>query len=62
VYEDAGLFVYKRDVWAKGRSRYSGSPYFMVCGRLEALDIDCPEDFRLAEAAWRSFMSGGGGL
>jgi CMP-N-acetylneuraminic acid synthetase len=61
VYEDAGLFVYKREVWLNGRSRYSERPYFMVCGRIEALDIDYPEDFKLAEAIFELFMREGGG-
>jgi CMP-N-acetylneuraminic acid synthetase len=58
MYEDAGLFVYRKEVWTKGRSRYSENPYFMICGKLEALDIDYPEDFKLAEAVYNAFMKG----
>jgi CMP-N-acetylneuraminic acid synthetase len=56
MYEDAGLFVYRKEVWTLGRSRYGSNPYLMVCDKLEALDIDSPEDFKLCEAVYSTWM------
>lgn len=50
MYEDAGFFIYCKEVWLHGRSRYSDYPYFMICDKFEAIDIDYPDDLKLAEA------------
>jgi CMP-N-acetylneuraminic acid synthetase len=56
IYEDAGFFVYRKDVWTVGRSRYSDNPYLMICDKIEALDIDYPDDFKLCEAVYNTFL------
>jgi CMP-N-acetylneuraminic acid synthetase len=59
IYEDAGLFIYRKEVWTVGRSRYSKNPYFMICDRFETIDIDYLEDFKLAETVYNSFLKEG---
>jgi CMP-N-acetylneuraminic acid synthetase len=50
IYEDVGFFIYRKEVWTKARSRYSDNPYFISCDKFEAIDIDYPDDFKLAES------------
>ena len=59
LYVDTNLCIYRRDVYIKGRTRYSENPYFMVCDRFEAIDIDYPEDFEFAEAVYNMFLKRG---
>jgi len=52
LYMDMNLCIYKRDVYAKGRSRYSMEPYFMLLDEIESVDIDYPNDYILAQAIY----------
>jgi CMP-N-acetylneuraminic acid synthetase len=50
LYIDTNLCIYRREVYLHYRSRYGDNPYFMEVDAVEAVDIDYPEDFRLASA------------
>lgn len=50
IYEEtSGIYVFRKDVFAKYRRRIGDNPYIKRVSVKEAVDIDGPEDFRLAE-------------
>ncbi len=56
LYEDCVFFIYKREVRTEQHTRYSKNPYFMLCSIFEAIDIDYPEDFQLAQAVYNTYL------
>ena len=48
--ETSAFFVFRREVWRDMRRRIGLRPYMAVTDRIESMDIDYPDDFRLAEA------------
>lgn len=48
--ETSGVYVFTRDVFAKYSRRIGKKPYIKELSFKEAVDINNPEDFRLAEA------------
>lgn len=48
--ETSAFFVFRREVWHHMRRRIGRRPYMAVTDRIESMDIDYPDDFRLAEA------------
>lgn len=54
IYEDnSNLYIFNRQTFALNRSRIGAWPQMFVMSKLEAVDIDYPEDFVLAEAIMR---------
>lgn len=47
--ETSGFWVYKREHILNERRRVGHNPYFVVVSKTEAIDINYPEDFLLAE-------------
>jgi CMP-N-acetylneuraminic acid synthetase len=47
---EAGILAYKREVFIDHRSRYGDKPYLLEIDSIEAIDIDYPDDFKLAQA------------
>lgn len=47
--ESSGFFIYKKDVWGEKKQRIGDKPFFQVVSNIEAIDIDHPEDFEIAE-------------
>lgn len=48
--ETSGVYVFRKEVFEKCRRRIGKKPYIKVVSFKEAVDIDNPEDFELAEA------------
>lgn len=48
--ETSGIYVFKKEVFMKYRRRVGINPYIAELTLKESIDIDTPEDFRLAEA------------
>lgn len=48
--ETSGVYVFKREVFEQYRRRIGINPFIKVVSFKEAVDIDNPEDFELAEA------------
>ena len=47
--ETSGIYVFTREVFAEHRRRIGSRPFIREVSFREAVDIDTPEDFRLAE-------------
>lgn len=47
---EAGILIYKKEVFTKYRSRYGDNPCLLEIDSIEAIDIDYPNDFKLAQA------------
>ncbi|MCR5049634.1 MAG: acylneuraminate cytidylyltransferase family protein [Paludibacteraceae bacterium] len=47
--ETSGVYVFTRQVWEKLHRRIGGNPYIKELSFKEAIDINNPEDFRMAE-------------
>lgn len=56
--ETSAFFVFRREVWRDMRRRIGLSPYMAVTDRIESMDIDYPDDFRLAEAIVAAGLDG----
>lgn len=48
--ETSAFFIFRREVWLNKHSRIGDRPYTAVTDRIESMDIDNPDDFKLAEA------------
>ena len=56
--ETSAFFVFRREVWRDMRRRIGLHPYMAVTDRIESMDIDYPDDFRLAEAIVAAGLDG----
>lgn len=56
--ETSAFFVFRREVWRDTRRRIGLRPYMAVTDRIESMDIDYPDDFRLAEAIVAAGLDG----
>ena len=56
--ETSAFFVFRREVWRDMRRRIGLRPYMAVTDRIESMDIDYPDDFRLAEAIVAAGLDG----
>ena len=56
--ETSAFFVFCREVWRDMRRRIGLRPYMAVTDRIESMDIDYPDDFRLAEAIVAAGLDG----
>lgn len=48
--ETSAFFVFRREVWQQKHRRIGDKPYIAITDQIESIDIDNPDDFRLAEA------------
>ena len=48
--ETSGFYIYRREVMADLHRRIGKKPYIVEVGEIEAVDIDEPEDFTIADA------------
>lgn len=48
--ETSAFFIFRREVWLNKHRRIGDCPYTAVTDRIESMDIDNPDDFKLAEA------------
>ncbi len=55
--ETSGFYIYERNVMIQKRQRIGERPYMVETGKIEAVDIDGPEDFLIADAIY-NFVSG----
>lgn len=51
-------YVFTRNVFEKYHGRTGENPYICECTEIEAIDIDYPEDFELANAVYMSLIKG----
>lgn len=47
--ETSAFFIFKKEIWTLHGRRIGFKPYLQVVDKVEAVDIDNPEDFQLAE-------------
>jgi CMP-N-acetylneuraminic acid synthetase len=52
-------YVFTKNVFEKFHGRTGQNPYICECSEIEAIDIDYPEDFILANAVYMSLLRGG---
>lgn len=52
--ETSAFFMFKREVWKVHKQRIGFKPYMALVDKIEGIDIDWPEDFRLAETLLKS--------
>lgn len=53
MYEEtSGFYIYQSDVINKLNRRIGDKPYIVEVGEIEAVDIDEPEDFKIADAIY----------
>lgn len=55
-------YVFTRDVFRKYHGRTGEQPYICECSEIEAIDIDYPEDFALANAVYMALIKNKGWL
>lgn len=48
--ETSAFFIFRREVWLDKHRRIGDHPYTVATDRIESMDIDNPDDFKLAEA------------
>ena len=59
--ETTGFYIFTRDVLQNKKSRIGDRPYLIQVSRLEATDINNPEDFEIADAIFNHLRKTGGG-
>ena len=47
---EVGLFMYRKEVFMKSGTRYGANPFFLILDKIEAIDINYNDDYRLAQA------------
>ena len=53
LYEEtSGFYIYRRDVMMKYHRRIGETPYIVEVSEIEAVDIDEPEDFMIADSIY----------
>ena len=55
--ENSIAYVFTRETFRKYNRRVGDRPYIHEAGKVEAIDIDYPEDFMIADAVYRSLKS-----
>lgn len=50
LYAETGLFMYKKEVFQNTGTRYGQKVYLLTVDKLEATDINYPDDYQLAQA------------
>ncbi len=49
VLESSSVYVFTRELFEKTRRRIGINPYIKIVGRFEGFDIDCVDDYEIAE-------------
>ena len=58
IYEELPTpYVFTKEVFMKTGGRTGTNPYICICSSIEAIDIDNPSDFNLANAIYMSGIS-----
>lgn len=53
LYEEtSGFYIYENEVMTKLNRRIGNRPYIVEIGEIESIDIDEPEDFKIADAVF----------
>lgn len=52
LYAETGLFMYQKDVFINTGTRYGDKVYLLTLDKVEATDINYPDDYKLAQAIW----------
>lgn len=47
--ETSAFFIFKKEIWKIHKQRIGFKPYMSIVNKYEAIDIDWPDDFNLAE-------------
>jgi len=47
--ETSGFYMFKKEIWLQEKQRIGNKPYIQVVDKIEGLDIDYQEDFKMAE-------------
>ena len=59
LYEEtSGFYIYRHEVMADLHRRIGKKPYIVEVGKIEAVDIDEPEDFMIADAIYNHIFKG----
>lgn len=53
-------YVFKKEVFEQYKGRTGENPYICECNEIEAIDIDYPEDFVLADIVYLNILKGKG--
>ena len=56
--EVSAAYVFKKETFTRYRRRIGNSPYMVEISGIEAIDIDNPEDFEIANAVYMSILKG----
>ena len=51
--ETTGMYVFTKQVIQNVKSRIGNNPYLQIVSPIEAIDINNPEDFDIADAVYR---------
>ncbi len=54
--ETSGIYVFTKEVFQKYKTRIGENPYIKEVSTIEAIDIDYPEDFEIADAIYMSII------
>lgn len=54
--ETSGFYIFKHDVMSKLHRRIGEKPFIVEVGEIEAVDIDAPEDFMIADAIFNHII------
>ena len=56
LYEiNSAIFITPRDIYIKNKDRVGKRPYLFEMNKLESLDVDWENDFKIAEAVYDKF-------
>lgn len=59
IYAETSIaYVFRRETFLTHNRRVGVRPFVQEVGRIEAMDIDYPEDFEVAEAIYRGLLKG----
>lgn len=60
VYAETSIaYVFRRETFKKFNRRVGEKPYICEVDRIEAMDIDYPEDFEICDAVYKEVIRGG---
>ncbi len=60
--ETSGCYVFTKDVFLKSSRRVGFNPYLCEISAIEAVDIDYPEDFEIADAIYTHLLKTGSAI
>jgi CMP-N-acetylneuraminic acid synthetase len=54
--ESSGAYIFTKNVFKEYKSRYGQKPYICEVSTIESIDIDYPEDFKIANAIYKEIL------